>query len=168
MIRITRLLFISLFLIQLGACSTEKKIKGDPQFVAEPDKVSLMLAQAADKAANALETLASVEQSKAPDISVAPIDNAPPALKRPMTVSWTGPVEPITRKIADHGSYFFRTIGTPPPVPLVVSVNTENQPIIDILRSIGLQLGVRADIRVDAQKQLVEIHYAPNTGIGGS
>ena len=34
-----------------------------PQLVAQPDKVSMMLAQAADRASNALETLAAVEQN---------------------------------------------------------------------------------------------------------
>ena len=52
-------------------------------------------------------------------------------------------------------------------VPVVVSVDVENKPVIDVLRSVGLQLGMRADIRVDAGRRTVELHYAPNTGVGG-
>jgi hypothetical protein len=34
------------------------------------------------------------------------------------------------------------------------------------LRDLGLQMGVRGNIRVDGAAQRVELHYAPNTGIG--
>jgi len=81
-------------------------------------------------------------------------------------VNWVGPVEPITKTLADRAGYNFLTIGNPPPVALVVSVDAENRPVIDVLRDIGLQLGMRADVRVDGGKRLVELHYAPNSGIG--
>lgn len=126
-----------------------------------------MLAQAADRASVALETLAAVEQSRAPDMEVGPVEDAPAALKRAISVNWIGPVEPITQRLADRASYNFQTVGTPPPVPLVVSLDVENKPVIDILRSIGLQLGARGDISVDAVNEVVEIHYAPHSGLGG-
>jgi len=69
----------------ISACTT-MPIKREPQVVASPDKVSLMLAEAADKASNALETLAAVEQSRAPAVAVQPIHNAPPELKRAITI----------------------------------------------------------------------------------
>lgn len=152
--------------LSLSACSQE--IEGNhPQLVAAPDKVSIMLASAADRASVALETLAAVEQARSPEVSVSPIENAPIELRRAITVNWVGPVEPIAEKLANRAGYVFQVIGTPPPVPLVVSVDVENMPVIDVLRSLGLQLGVRADIRVDGRRQMVEVHYAPNTGIGG-
>lgn len=125
-----------------------------------------MLAEAADRASTALETLAAVEQARTPAIAVGPIENAPPELQRSITVNWVGPVEPITKKLADRAGYMFQTLGTFPPVPLVVSIDVENTPVIDVLRSIGLQLGARADVKVDAARRMVEIHYAPNTGPG--
>lgn len=155
-------------LTMLAACSSGKTIKGDhPQVVASPDKVSMLLADAADRASVALETLAAVEQSRSPQVSVSPIENAPVELRRAITVNWVGPVEPIAEKLAGRAGYGFQAIGTPPPVPLVVSVDAENTPVIDILRSVGLQLGVRGDIRVDGRRRMVEVHYAPNAGIGG-
>lgn len=137
-----------------------------PQIAASPDKVSAMLADAADRASTALETLAAVEQARSPGVAVGPIENAPPELMRAITVNWVGPVEPITKTMADRAGYTFQTIGNPPPVPVVVSVDVENKPVIDVLRSIGLQLGMRADVKVDANNHLVEIDYAPNTGVG--
>lgn len=166
-----RFLKISLLVFMAGsvaACSQDKPVRNDnPQLVASPDKVSLMLANAADRASVALETLAAVEQARSPDIAVAPITNAPAELKRAVTVNWVGPVEPVAKKLADRAGYIFQSIGSQPPVPIVVSVDVENQPVIDVFRSIGLQLGTRADIKVDAGRRVVEVHYAPYTGLGG-
>jgi defect-in-organelle-trafficking protein DotD len=141
--------------------------RSNPQLVASPDKVSMMLADAADRASVALETLAAIEQSRSPAIAVAPIENAPPHLMRAVTVNWVGPAEPITRQMANRAGYRFQPIGTAPPVPSIISIDVENTSIIDVLRSIGLQLGVRADIRVDSRNKVVEIHYVGNTGVGG-
>ena len=138
---------------------------GNPQLVATPDKVSAMMADAADRASKALETLASVEYARSPSVSIAPIGNAPIELRRAITVNWVGPVEPITKTLAERASYNFLTIGSPPPVPIVVSLDVENRPVIDVLRDIGLQLGLRGDIKVDSTRHLVEIHYPPSTGI---
>ena len=142
-------------------------LKGDPQIAASPDKVSLMMAQAADRASVAMETLAAVEQARSPGVAVAPIVDAPAELQRAITISWNGPVEPLIKKLAARAGYSFQSMGAAPPVPVVVSVDVENMPVIDVLRSTGLQLGVRADLRVDGANRMVEIHYAPVTGIGG-
>ena len=138
-----------------------------PQLVASPDNVSAMLADAADRASTALETLAAVEYARSPNTVVAPVGNAPAELRRAITVNWIGPAETLTQTLADRASYSFQTIGSPPPVPVVISIDAENKPIIDILRDIGLQLGARGDVRVDSTRKVVEIHYPPNTGIGG-
>lgn len=151
----------------LGACTPVRKIEErDPQVLTSPDRVSLMLAEAADKASSALETLAAVEQSRAPAVAVQPIHNAPPELTRAMTITWVGPAEQLVKKLADRASYTFLTIGDKPPVPLTVNIDAENEPVIDILRDVGLQFGMRADIKVDSTRRMVEIHYAPVTGLG--
>lgn len=155
--------FLSLFL--LNACDITQA-KRDPQVVASPDRVSLMLAEAADKASDSLETLAAVEQAKAPAVAVQPIHNAPPELMRAMTITWVGPAEKLVKKLAERASYTFITMGDKPPIPLTVNIDAENKPVIDILRDVGLQFGMRADIKVDSVRQMVELHYAPVTGMG--
>ena len=149
----------------LSACQVVPKYNA--QIVASPDKATMMLAEAADRASVSLETLAAVEQSRSPGIAVAPIGDAPPELRRAMTVNWVGPVEPIGKTLADRAGYGFTVVGDPPPVPIVVSLDVENKPVIDILRNLGLQLGTRADLKVDGSRRIVEIHYAPVTGVGG-
>ena len=150
-------------------CSAVNKIfmNGAPQRVAAPDSVSAMLADAADRASTALETLAAVEYSHSPCVSVSPIHNAPIELRRAVTVNWIGPVDVITKTLADRANYTFTVFGAQPPAPVVVSIDVENKPIVDVLRNIGLQLGSRGDVRVDGSRQVVEIHYGPNTGASG-
>ena len=160
-----QILFASLIL--LGGCETAgTAFSGDsPQLVAAPDSVSAMLADAADRASKSLETLAAVEYARSPGVAVTATDNAPAELRRSITVNWVGPVEPITKTLADRAGYNFLAIGNTPPVPLVVSLDIQNRPIIDVMRDIGLQLGMRADVKVDASRKVVEIHYAPNSGV---
>lgn len=138
----------------------------DPQLVAQPDKVSMMLAQAADKASNALESLAAVEQTRTPAASVPAIVGAPPELNRAVTINWVGPVDQLTNLLANKASYRFEVLGSVPATPIVVSVDVTNKPIIEVLRSIGLQLGARADVHVDSVGRIVELSYPPVTGAG--
>ncbi|MEM7650612.1 MAG: DotD/TraH family lipoprotein [Pseudomonadota bacterium] len=164
--------FFSVFLIGLvmgvSACSNVIKHSNDtPQVVAAPDTVSAMLANAADRASNALQTLAAIETTRTPATNIGPVGQAPAELRRAISVNWIGPVEPITKTLAERAGYQFLTIGTAPPVPAVVSVDVKNRPVIDVLRDIGLQLGVRGDIKVDGGRRMVEIHYPPSTGVGG-
>ena len=160
--------FLIAALLPLAACSNiEKHSNNEPQVVAAPDNVSAMLATAADRASDALQTLASIEASRTPATSLGPVGNAPPELRRAITVNWIGPVEPITKTLSERAGYEFLTIGTPPPVPVVVSLDVENRPVIDVLRDIGLQIGVRGDVKVNAARRIVEIHYPANTGVGG-
>ena len=70
-----------------------------------------------------------------------------------------GPVEQITQTLANRASYDFSALGAGPPVPIVVSIDVENRPVIEVLRDIGLQMGKRADIRVDSGSRIVEIQY---------
>ena len=139
-----------------------------PQVVTAPDKVSAMLADAADRAATALETLSAIENARAPDVAVAPVSGAPIELRRAITLSWVGPVEPVAKMLSERAGYDFVTVGTLPPVPIIVNLDVENKPVIEVLRNLGLQLGVRADIRVDSGRRVVELHYPPTTGLGNA
>jgi len=152
----------------LMGCETGNSFSNStPQLVAEPDNVSAMLADAATRASEALETLAAVEHRRGPAIASAPIGDAPTTLRRAITVNWVGPAEQITETLAQRASYSFVTVGASPAVPIIVSIDAENKPVIEVLRDVGLQLGLRADVRVDAANQVVEIHYSPNTGARG-
>ncbi len=159
--------FMAFSALSLSACGQGPVYFSNksPQVVASPDKVSSMLADAADRASDALEKLAAVEYAKSPGVAVAPVAGAPRELRRAITVNWVGPVEPITKTLADRASYHFSVVGVEPQNPLVISLDVENMPVIDVLRDIGLQMGSRADIRVDVERRAVELHYPPTSGV---
>jgi defect-in-organelle-trafficking protein DotD len=131
-----------------------------PQLVAEPDNVTLRLAQAADRAANALDTLAAIEQVRSPSDLPPLAAGAPPELRRSVTVNWIGPVEPLVRQLADRASYKVVVSGNAPEAAIIISMNARNQPVIEALRDIGLQLAARGELRVDANLKTVELSYA--------
>lgn len=151
----------------LSGCETAGFVKvKDPQLVASPDKVSIMLAQAADKASTALETLAAVEQKRTPAASIAPINGAPAELRRAITINWIGPADEITQMLAHRAGYKFEALGSAPATPIVVSLDVTNKPVIEALRSVGLQLGARADVHVDSERKVVELQYGSVLGNG--
>jgi defect in organelle trafficking protein DotD len=158
--------FLAVSALALTACTPGAIRVKEPQLVASPDKVDAMLAQAADKASSALETLAAVEQKRTPSASIAPIQGAPRELMRAITVNYIGPAGAIVNTLADRAGYKYQALGETPSTPVVVSIDVTNQPLIEVLRSIGLQLGARADIRVDSAAQRVELMYAPVSGVG--
>ncbi len=147
--------------------SNPKFSGGSPQIVASPDSVSAILAESADRASNALETLASVEKARTPGTQMSPIGDVPAELRRTITVNWVGPIEPIAKTLADRAGYGFLVLGNEPAIPVVVSIDAENKRVVDVLRDIGLQLGMRGDVKVDARTRMVEVYYTPNAGIGG-
>ena len=141
----------------LGACAINPP---KPQLVAEPDNVTLRLAQAADRAANALDQLAAIEQNRTPTDLPPLASSAPPELRRSVTVNWSGPVEPLAKQLADRASYTLQISGNAPETAIIASVNVRNEPVIEVLRDIGLQLGDRAELKVDANLKTVELSYA--------
>ena len=128
----------------------------------EPDLVGVRIAQAAEKASDALNTISAIEQVKAP---VSPptedFSGAPPQMLQPVTIRWTGPIEQISQTLAARAGMSFRTKGRTPPVPITVAVDVYQQPLIHVLRNVGLQAGQRADLNVDGMSGVVEIRYAP-------
>lgn len=128
----------------------------------DPDIVSQRIAQAAERASMALDTIAGIEQARAP--AMPPADdysNAPAALQQPITVKWTGPVEQMLQTLAERSGMRFATKGKRSGVPLLVNLNVYQKPTIEVLRDLGLQIGRRADITVNGSGNVIELRYAP-------
>ena len=143
----------------LAGCSTETTVT---PVAAEPDIVTLKLAAAADKAAQALDSIAGIEAQRAPATpKVESFANAPLSQMQPITLRWSGPIETVVRALAERAGLKFRVKGNLPTVPVAVNIDVYQQPILHVLRDIGLQAGHRADIAVDDQSGVVEVRYAP-------
>jgi defect-in-organelle-trafficking protein DotD len=156
--RLLTRLSIVIFACGLTACVGNNQPK--PQLVVEPENVTMRLAAAADRASSALDSLAAIEQTRTPTDLPPLAPSAPPELRRSITVNWIGPVEPIAKQLADRASYQFNITGNKPETPVIVSMNVRNQPVIESLRDIGLQLGGRADLKVDPNLKVIELSYA--------
>lgn len=147
----------SLLPLALVACA---KHVPDPQLVAEPDPVVLRLAEAADRAATSLNTLAAVEQNRTATDLPPLAASAPAELRRSITVDWVGPIEPIVKRLADRASYSFMVSGKKPEVPIITNINVRSEPVVEVLRDIGLQMNDRGTLKVDANRKVIEINYA--------
>lgn len=137
---------------------------GKTPYSGAPDTVTLRLADAADRAAAALEGLSLVEQARTPALESPAVVDAPPELRNPITVSWTGGLEPLISRLAARAEYGFETLGVAPEAPIIVDVKADARPLIDVLRDLGLQAGNRADVAIDPSRRVIEVRYAPNEG----
>lgn len=75
-------------------------------------------------------------------------------------VDWTGPIEPLVRKLAQMTDYKIKVLGSAPAIPIIVSISQEKAVIADILKNAGMQAGKRANIVVFPANRVIEIRYA--------
>ena len=75
------------------------------------------------------------------------------------SVDWTGPAEPILRKIAASANYKLRVIGKKPPIPVLVTIKAKNTYISDIIRDISYQADNKAKIAVYNKNHTIELRY---------
>jgi len=142
----------------LAAC--EQQTTTVTPVASEPDIVTAKLEQAADRASQALDTIAGVEQQRAPILPpVEDYSMAPPNLTQPITIRWSGPIEQISKMLADRAGLQFRVKGRVPPDPITVTIDVYEEPLFQVLRDIGLQAGQRADLAIDARSGVVEVRY---------
>tara|TARA_B100000989_G_scaffold64995_2_gene45071 strand:+ start:772 stop:1311 length:540 start_codon:yes stop_codon:yes gene_type:complete len=76
------------------------------------------------------------------------------------SVDWTGPVETLLKRIAKSSSLRFRTIGTPPAIPIIVSVNQKDIRVSDLIRDVAYQVQNQASISLSKDK-VIEVRYLP-------
>lgn len=129
--------------------------------LAAPDVVTLRLAEAAERAASALDNISRVEQAQRPSPPVDDYSMAPPELQEPVSITWTGPAEQLLTTLATRVGYGFRSVGAAPVAPLIVRVDEYQQPLIKLIKSASLQVTGKADVVVDASRQIVELRYVP-------
>ncbi len=127
--------------------------------VSPTDPASLRLAAAAEKAASALDAISRVEQVRGPDAPPDDFTGAPEELMEPVTLSWTGPMEPIVQMMALRAGYAFMVQGKAPPVPIVITLDVFDKPLLKVVRDIGLQAGERADIIVNPALKQMDLRY---------
>ena len=80
-----------------------------------------------------------------------------------VTMSWHSPVDGILRQIANLIGYRFVIFGKPA-LPVIVSIEARNTPLMDVLENIGVQAGSRADVVFNEREKTIELRYV-QTGL---
>lgn len=154
----SRIGFVILLSLILGACAQPKPPQGY-----DVSKSEASLAEASHAVSRSLVDLAETAQAAHPLPDLAPAPSpATYGMAGVTTVDWSGPVEPLVRQMARAANYRVRVLGTPPAIPVIVTIYTKNAMLGDILRDIGYQCGRRAALVVYPESRVIELRYAKN------
>lgn len=124
------------------------------------DTAQIKLAEASASVSHSLVELAEIEKAVHPGARIpAPPDPAAIGMSRLASVNWTGPVEPLIRKIAAITHYRVRILGRRPAIPALVFINAKNTPLADILRDASFQVQKKAEVALYPRSRVIEIRY---------
>jgi defect-in-organelle-trafficking protein DotD len=126
------------------------------------DTHTIALDEASYAISHALVDLSATAQAAHPRKITPPTDPALYGMGMLSSIEWSGPVEPIVKQIAKAANYRVTVLGNEPKIPIIVTVNAENELMGDILRNIGYQCNRRATILLFPQRHVLELRYAKN------
>jgi hypothetical protein len=148
-------LFICLIIIGLLTSCAKPEISPAPHNDLELRVVSSLEANST-KIENLLIELSETEKA------VKPIDRKTLGqLNYEVNVKWTGPLEPVVKKVATSVGMKFNVIGSPN-TPVLVSIDARDKMVLDVLRNLGMQAGNLAKITYRPRENAVEILYPNN------
>ena len=124
------------------------------------DAAEMRLVEAAERAGRALAALARALPPPDAQAAMPALDAVPEALRRPVTIDWTGPLEALAAGLARRAGYRFHAAGPAPARPVIVAVRADGEPLIAVLRDAGLRAGGAATLRVDAAREAVVLDWA--------
>ena len=164
------LLIPTLFLI--ASCSDGKKVVDLNLKYVPADTVpaatsnaeaQAQIAEAATAVGESMQELSAVQMTVHPPQKLkSPYNPNAIGMGKLASISWTGPVEPVLKKIAQATRYHLRVIGKPPTLPVLISLDMHNQPIATILRNITYQVVMKANIAIYPKSRTIELRYHGN------
>lgn len=150
----------------LVGCSTTQNLSSsitpssiDPQ---SNDTAAIQLAEAARSVSQSLNELKTIEKASNPPVKPLPYPTSSGLEKITASVDWSGPIEPLLKRIAKLANYKLEVIGHHPAIPVLVTISSQNTPLSYIVRNADLQAGVKANIAVYPGIQTIELRYAKN------
>lgn len=125
-----------------------------------PDLTEVKIMSLAKEIEESLRVLAKLEASsgKLGEIASYSVPSSGP-LATPVTLNWSGPVEPAIKLIAELCGYTFRSSGRAPINPPVITVSESNSPAFEVLESIGWQAGEVVTVVVNEQDSIISVVY---------
>lgn len=153
------LILILLITSWIVGCSTTTYKR--PPVNSPADDATIKLAEAADSISHSMLEVARVEKVILPRRPTNRITIPSTAnLQTRASVSWSGPIEELVDQIAKSAQYRLRVLGKTPSVPILISIQAEDQSLAEILRNIDYQAGKKASIQVYPDNQVIELRYA--------
>lgn len=153
-----KLCLVACLSILLSACATPKPPHGCPL-----NKSQSTLAEASYSVSRSIVDLAEVAEAAHPLPDLAPPPSpASYGMGGLTSVDWSGPIEPLLQQIAKASDYRVRVLGTSPAIPVLVTINSKNVMLGDVLRDAGYQCGRRAAVVVFPESRVIELRYAKN------
>lgn len=125
------------------------------------ETASIKLAEAADSINKSLISLAQYEQADLPPSALKCLPEGD-YLNMPQSVSidWSGPIEPLLKRIAAASNYNLRVLGVKPAVPVMVTLSAHDTPMAQVVRDTAFQAMTKAQVVVYPAKHLIELRYA--------
>ena len=153
-----KITLVALISLLMYACAAPK-----PQPGYNINSTESSLAEASYSVSRSMVDLAETAQAAHPVPNLAPPPNpATYGMAGLTSVDWSGPIEPLIKQMAFASNYRLRVLGTPPAIPVIVTVYQKNAMLGDILRDVGYQAGRRASVVVFPESRVIELRYAKN------
>ncbi len=124
------------------------------------DIVESKLIEAAQSVSSSLTDLAAIESANMPPSALPKPPNAEAlGLAARASINWTGPIEPLVRKLAQSANYSVHVLGMEPAIPTIVSVKAQDASLATILRNARYQAQKSAEIEIYPGTKVIEIRY---------
>jgi defect in organelle trafficking protein DotD len=165
--KIKNIMFITAGALFLAGCSSTVKNEVNLHYVpvaqapAELNNqdAQAQLAEAASSTAKSLQQLSAMQMAITPKTDIPDIDAQTTGMTQMASLNWYGPVLPVLEQIAKATGYQVRVLGDAPPIPVIISLSVDNQPMADILRNVAYQAHNKANISVYPAKKIIELRY---------
>ena len=147
--------------VLLCGCSlTKKKPVVDHLSHKNNQDIEQQLLDTAQSIERSLALLAmSQEANNPPLINTAPLLTPEGGMGGTADIDWTGPIEPLLRKLADLTDYKLKVLGSEPSIPIIVSITQTKAVIADIVKNASLQAGKQANIMIFPANKIIELRY---------
>lgn len=155
--RITAIIIYTSLLILTACATTVRPTMNDANATH-----TIALDEASYTISHALVDLSATAQAAHPHKVKTPINPSLYGMGMLASIEWSGPVAPIVKQIAKVAKYRVNILGNEPKIPIIVTVNAENEILGDILRNIGYQCNKRATILLFPKSHVLELRYAKN------
>ncbi len=154
--KIVMMFIIPVLLAGCAGMSTFKK----PPVNNPSDDATIKLAEAAVSVSDSMLEMARVEKVITPPQkdNTLTIPNAY-NLQARASIDWSGPIEELLVRISNAAHFKTRILGKVPAVPVLISLSVKDKSLAEILRDIDYQAGIKANIHVYPNSQVVELRY---------